>query len=79
MNLLSQLNDLLTPTAISIATITGNKGGDVWIGETVGGGLVLLVSKDSYAYATGTKVYYNTFDNRITGTAPNVEFREYGV
>lgn len=77
MNLLSQLNGLLTPIATAIATITGNKGGDVWIGETVGGGLVLLISKDSYA--TGVKVYYNTFDNRITGTAPNVEYRLYGV
>lgn len=77
MNLLSQLNGLLTPTATAIATITGNKGGDVWIGETVGGGLVLLVSKDSYA--TGAKVYYNTFDNHITSTAPNVEYRLYGV
>lgn len=77
MNIFTQLHDLLTPTATAIATITGKKGGDVWIGQTVGGGLVLLVSNDSYA--TGTKVYYNAFDNRITGTAPNVEYRLYGV
>ncbi|MDO4896137.1 MAG: hypothetical protein Q3971_02135 [Moraxella sp.] len=77
MNLLSQLNSLLSSEVISVATIVGNKDNDVWVGQTVGGGLVLLISKDSYA--TGTKVYYNTLDNRIIGNAPNVEYRLYGV
>lgn len=77
MNLLSQLNDLLTPNITAIATIIGNKGGGVWVGETVGGGLVLLVSKDNYT--TGAKVYYDALTGKITGNAPNVEFREYGV
>lgn len=77
MNLLSQLNSLLSSEVISVATIVGNKDNDVWVGQTVGGGLVLLISKDSYA--TGTKVYYNALDNRITGNAPQGDFRSYGV
>lgn len=77
MNLLSQLNSLLSTEVVSVATIVGNKDNDVWVGETMGGGLVLLTSKDTYT--TGAKVYYNALDNRITGNAPNVEFREYGV
>lgn len=77
MNLLSQLNSLLSSESISIATIVGSKGGGVWVGETAGGGLVLLVGKDSYS--TGTKVYYNALTGQVMGVAPNVEFQSYGV
>lgn len=74
MNLLSQLNSLLSQEIPSIAKIVGNKGGDVWVGETAGGGVVLLES-----YATGQKVYYNALSGHIMGNAPNVDFRSYGV
>lgn len=77
MNLLSQLNDLITPSVTAIATIKGNKDNDVWIGETMGGGLVLLTSHETYQ--TGQKVYYNALTNQITGNAPNVAFRAFGV
>lgn len=77
MNLLSQLNDLLTPTTISIATITGNKGGDVWIGETIGGGVVLLYANSDYT--TSQKVYYDRLTGQILGIAPSGEWREFGV
>lgn len=77
MNLLSQLNSLLSSEVISVATIVGNKDNDVWVGQTVGGGLVLLVSTETYP--TGQKVYYNVLDNRIMGNAPRVDFRSYGV
>lgn len=77
MNLLSQLNDIITPNVTAIATIKGNKDNDVWVGETMGGGLVLLTSNETYQ--TGQKVYYNALTNQITGNAPNVEFRAFGV
>lgn len=77
MNLLSQLNSLLLSESISVAAIVGGKSGGVWVGETMGGGLVLLVGNESYT--TGQKVYYNALTNQITGNAPNVDFRSYGV
>lgn len=77
MNLLSQLNSLMSPNVTSIATITGYKGGDVWVGQTLGGGVVLLSSHDNYA--TGTKVYYDALTGRVTGNAPNVDFHQFGV
>lgn len=77
MNLLTQLNGLLMPNVTAIATITGNKGGGVWVGETMGGGVVLLTANERYA--TGTKVYYNALTGAVIGTAPDVEFRGYGV
>lgn len=77
MGLLAQLNDLLTPNATSIATIVGNKGGDVWVGQTLGGGTVLLSGTDNYS--TGIKVYYDALTGRITGNAPNVDFQQFGV
>lgn len=77
MNLLSQLNSLMSPNVTSIATIVGSKGGDVWVGETLGGGTVLLSSTDSYA--TGSKVYYDALTGKITGNAPNVDFHQFGV
>lgn len=77
MNLFSQLNNLLTQEIIAIATITGGKGGGVWVGKTLGDGVVLLHSHQSYQ--TGQKVYYNALDNRIIGMAPDVDFRSFGV
>lgn len=77
MNLLSQLNSLLSSESISVATIVGSKGGGVWVGETMGGGVVLLTANERYA--TGTKVYYNALTGAVIGTAPNVEFQSYGV
>ena len=77
MNLLSQLNSLLSSESISVATIVGSKSGGVWVGETMGSGLVLLTSNETYQ--TGQKVYYNASTNQITGNAPNVDFRSYGV
>lgn len=77
MNLLSQLNSLMSPSVTSIATIVGNKGGDVWVGQTLSGGTVLLFDTDSRA--TGTKVYYDALTGRITGNAPNVDFQQFGV
>lgn len=77
MNFLAQLNDIITPNVTAIATITGHKGGDVWVGETLGGGAVLLTSQDTYT--TGSKVYYDALTGQIIGNAPNVEFRTFGV
>lgn len=77
MNLLSQLNSLMSPNVTSIATIVGGKGGDVWVGQTLGGGTVLLSGTDNYS--TGAKVYYDALTGRITGNAPNVDFQQFGV
>ncbi len=77
MNLLTQLNDIIMPNVTAVATIKGNKGGDIWIAETMGGGFALLTSKDSYAI--GQKVYYNALNNQVTGNAPNVSFKAFGV
>lgn len=77
MNLLNHFESLLSRKQIGIATITGNKGNGVWVGQTIGGAVVLLNSKDSYA--TSQKVYYNRLTGEITGIAPDVEFREFGV
>lgn len=77
MNLLSQLNSMLSQEIPSIATIVGSRGNGVWAGKTTGGGVVLLTGKESYAI--GQKVYYNALSNHITSNAPDVDFRSYGV
>lgn len=77
MSLLGQFESLLSPKQKAIATITGNKGNGVWVGQTIGGATVLLSSKDSYN--TSQKVYYNRLTGEITGIAPDVAFREFGV
>ena len=77
MSLLGQFESLLSPKQTGIATITGTKGHGVWVGQTAGGATVLLNSKDSYN--TSQKVYYNRLTGEITGIAPDVVFREFGV
>ena len=77
MNLLSQFESLLTPKQTSIATVTGGRGNDVWIGQTIGKKTVVLKSDNSYT--TGQKVYYNRLTGEVLGNAPDVEFREFGV
>lgn len=76
MNLLAQMSGLLTPNVSGVATIVGQKQG-LWVGQTVGGGVVLLSSQDTHSI--GQKVYYNTLNRQITGNAPSGDFKGYGV
>ncbi len=77
MNLLSQFESLLTPKQKGVATITGTKGNHIWIGQTFGGAVVLMYSKDNHA--TGQKVYYDRISGQIVSLAPDVVFGEFGV
>lgn len=77
MNVFNQLTTILSPDVTTIATIVGSKGDGVYIARTMGGGLVLLKSAESFS--TDTKVYYNALDNQIAGIAPDVAFGSFGV
>ncbi len=77
MNLLNQFASLLAPTQKGVAVITGTKGGGVWVGQTIGGAVVLL--KSAQNHTTSQKVYYNRLTGEIIGNAPEVSFREFGV
>lgn len=75
MNLLSQFEQLFNSQEKAIARIVGERGGGLLVGETLGGGTVLLKGK----LEIGKLCFYDRISNEILGEAPNVEFKEYSV
>ena len=74
MNLLSHFNTLFA-TSYGVALITGQRGGGVVIGQTLGGAFVVLTGQAD----NGKMVFYDKNTLMITGDAPNAERGEFGV
>lgn len=77
MNLLDILNQHLRPTSKDVATITDKKSNGQLIAQTLGGGVVVLAP--NAGVAVGQKVYYNRVTSEIIATAPEVEFKRWGI
>ena len=75
MNLLSQLNRVLTRTERGVARITGQRGDGLVVAQTQSGATILLKGEAE----TGKQVYYDRVSSTVMGIAPDVVFNEYGV
>ncbi len=75
MNILSQFNGLFNRQELSIATITGVRGGGKLVAQTESGVSVIL----NGAMEVGKNCFYDRRTSTIISEAPNVTFREFGV
>lgn len=76
MNMLNSLQALLNPEIKGVARIVGQKGGGTVVGETLGGGTVVLQGQAE----NGKMVYYDKLTMRVLSEAPDAAERgEFGV
>lgn len=75
MNLLAQFQQIFNAEEKAIARITHQKADGLWVGETLGGGIVILKGSTQL----GKLCFYNRVNREILSDAPDVAFEEYSV
>lgn len=75
MNLTAVFKQIIGKPELSVATITGDRGGGAWAAETVSGVVVTLNGQAEI----GKKVFYDMRTHKIVGEAPNLAVKDVVV